>query len=411
MVIDTKSLEILNPWWTNPHAHEQDPHLIAVLNKPWYFDHPIKKALQFQMGHSFLIRGPRQIGKTTLMKELIARAISSDNIKAAHCLFLTCEAIENYSELQQILVDWLKAKQHERLFLCLDEITFVEEWQRGILWLLNSGLLRKSFLLISGSNARDLKKMAERFPGRNVKEMSLFPLSLRDYASLPCFQHIDAHARFQIYLEVGGFPHAIRDYCQLGGVSDETYETYANWIFGDAHRFELSRDILVHIMFRIFDTLTSQVTYQRLIEKSPVKSHETAAAYVAHLELAFLCHVLGCYDPDKDMEAPRKAKKIYFIDPLLYAVAGGLLRGLKNIFEWWKNKLQDSEMRGKIFEAVVVNHFTQKYKRVYSWYSSNTQREADILVREGEELRLYEVKNRIQKLLPLLGRQVEIITP
>ena len=153
--------------------------------------------------------------------------------------------------------------------------------------------------------------------------MNLYPLSFSDYKIVPFLKKYNHKQLLDIYLLVGGFPHAIRDYYENGVVSDETFETYSNWIFGDAYRFKLSREILIHILFRIYDTLTSQVTYQRLVEKSPVRSHETAAEYVDHLELAFLCTLLNCYDPAKDISSPRKAKKLYFIDPLLYQIAGG----------------------------------------------------------------------------------------
>lgn len=405
------SLEILNPWWSDPSAIDADPHIRAVAGKPFYFDNPLKHELGFDKGQRWILRGARQVGKTTLIKEVLAQALKQGRVDAANGIFITCENIEHYDELQEMLVELLRARKGRSVLLCLDEITFVPEWQRVILWLINAGMLADAMLLISGSNARDLKESGERFPGRSVNERSLFPLSLTDYRSIPCFRTLSREALLETYLAVGGFPHAVRDFSEGGAVSDETCATYANWIFGDAYRFGLTRDVLLHILFRIYDTVGTQVTYQRLIEKSPVKSHETAAAYVEHLESAFLCHLLGCYDPDKDMAAPRKAKKCYFIDPLLYQVAGGYLRDLRNVSTWWRGMLGDDAFRGRIFESVVVSHMVRRHARTYYWYSSNTKQEVDVVVRQGDETRLFEVKMKPQQLKPIMGKPVSLITP
>lgn len=361
----------------------EDSHLKQVWGKEYYFDNPLKKKLELKPGNTFILRGSRQVGKTTLLKEKIREALMDTKIEPENCLYLSCETIPDYQWLQHFLSEWLRTKKTKLLLLCLDEISFVSEWQRAVLWLINAGLLRQATTIITGSNARDLKKMAERFPGRRTQEIKIFPFSLADYAQIPCFKNDDGQKRLETYFRVGGFPHAVRDFCETGRVQDETYETYANWIFGDAHRFGLGRELLTHILFRIFDSLASQVTWQRLIEKSPVKSHETAAAYVEHLETAFLCHVLHCFDPDKEMSAPRKARKIYFIDPLLYGVVGGYLRGFSNTYEWWKECLADSQMKGNIFESIVVGHFSRRHEPLYFWYSSTLRKKADLLVKKG----------------------------
>ncbi|MFH0800613.1 MAG: ATP-binding protein [Pseudomonadota bacterium] len=409
--MDRKSIEVLNPWWENPEAIKSDSHLQAIAGKHFYFDNPVKADLVFKKGKTCILRGARQVGKTTLMKEMIARTLTEEMVNAKDCLFLTCENIDSHSELRATIVEWMEGRKDRPVLVCLDEITFVVGWQRALLWLINSGLLANATTFISGSNARDLKEMGERFPGRKVVESRIYPLSPSDYRILPVFKGWEKNEILKVYSRVGGFPHAVRDYCERGEVTDETCETYANWIFGDAYRFKLAREVLLHILFRVYDTLASQVTWQRLIEKSPVRSHETAAAYVEHLESAFLCNVLSCYDPDKDMAAPRKAKKIYFIDPLLYQVAGGYLRGIRNVARWWDGALADAGMRGNLFESIVASQFAHQFERTYFWYSSSTGQEVDLVIRRGEETMLYEVKSRSQILKPAMGREVKLITP
>lgn len=389
----------------------EDLHLKAVLGRSYYFNNPAKKSLGLEKGRTYILRGSRQVGKTTLLKEKILEAIESGALQPEDCLFLSCEAFASFDQLTELLTTWLNDRRERTLLLCLDEITFVPHWQRSLLWLINAGLLQNAVTLITGSNARDLKLSAERFPGRHVREMKICPLTPSDYRQLACFANKEPRELLEIFLRIGGYPHAIRDYYELGAVSDETCETYANWIFGDAHRFHLSREILEHLLFRVFDMAGNQVTWQRLIQKSGVKSHETAAAYVEHLELAFLCHVLPCFDPDKGMAAPRKAKKIYFVDPLLYMTVGGYIRGVRNNDRWWQDRLRDSEFKGRIFESVAVGTAARSHEHLNFWYSSNLKREVDLLVRRGDEMRLYEVKSSFEKVGPALGREVRVVTP
>lgn len=408
--MDLNFLKILNPWWQDRGAIEQDSHLVPLVGKPYYFDNPVKKKILLKKAQTYILRGARQVGKTTLLKEKIAAAISGQ-VPATNILFLSCEACKDFGVLREILSQWIAPKKNQFLVICLDEITFVGEWQRSLLWLVNAGLLKNAVTLITGSDARDLQKSSERFPGRHVAEVQVHPLSLADYKSLACFKDHDRQKLLEIYLLIGGFPHAVRDYCEYGFITDETYETYANWILGDAHRYQMSRELLTHIMYRIYETAGSQVTWQRLIEKSPVRSHETASAYVEHLGLAFVCKVLACYDPDHEMGAPRKAKKIYFADPLLYGIAGGYFSGLRNVFQWWKEKLNDRMLKGTIFESVVANQIARSHDPVYYWYSSNLKREVDFLIKKGKRISLYEAKLAHQEIRPVLGEKVKIITP
>jgi predicted AAA+ superfamily ATPase len=216
---------------------------VAVKGKPFYFDNPLKNELAIEPGRTYILRGPRQVGKTTLMKEMIARAVTSGSLDPKNCIFLTCEGMNSHEELRDTVVDCIKDRRGLRLLLCLDEITFVPGWQRAILWLFNAGLLADTTTFISGSNARDLKEMGGRFPGRKVTEKKVHPLSPGDYRLVPCFSRMSRDGILQTFCRIGGFPHAVRDFCTSGGVSDETCETYANWIFGDAYRFGLTREI------------------------------------------------------------------------------------------------------------------------------------------------------------------------
>ena len=111
------------------------------------------------------------------------------------------------------------------------------------------------------------------------------------------------------------------------------------------------------------------------------------------------------------MAAPRKAKKIYFIDPLLCGLAGGYLAGFRNTAAWWEEKLRDREFRGRLFEATVVNWVKRFEESVYYWYSPAAKREVDLLIRRAGQIFLHEIKSAPASEKEALGRPVDVVTP
>ncbi|MBI4211209.1 MAG: ATP-binding protein, partial [Deltaproteobacteria bacterium] len=412
MVTNSPILELQNPWWKNALAIDQDQHLLAISNKSYRFEPTFVHRVDLEAGDIFVLRGPRQVGKTTAVKLLIQKLLRQSVIPQ-NIFYLSCESIATFQELQEILSAYLlKHKGHT--FIFLDEISFVSEWQRAILALANMGLTQNSSLLLTGSNARDLKISSERLPGRrgHGKDLHLFPLSIPEMQQLPCFQNLSFASMLNLYERIGGFPRAIADYVNVGLVTDETYEIYRNWIIGDAERFSLRQETLRTILYRIAVTRGTQITWPKLIENSPVRSHETALEYVEHLQDAFLCKVLHCYDPDNHGPVFQKARKLYFIDPILYPLALCWQMGIVNISRWFETLLQKNDERGTIFESIAINHVARLLPEVYYWYSSKLKKEVDLIVRHQNQLSLYEVKLTFpSRPLHALNHPVEVITP
>ena len=266
---------------------------------------------------------------------------------------------------------------------------------------------------MTGSNARDLKESSERFPGRRGqgRDISLFPLGPHQLGSLECFKGLPERDLLEVYLKVGGFPPAIRDYVESGVVTDRTFETYKNWIVGDAARFGMSGEILRHVCARVFDTLSSRITWPRLIESTPVKSHETALKYVEHLEDALLCKVHFCYDERRGGPAENKARKLYFIDPLLYYLAYSWKRGLTNVWSSVLDLAGNAQFRGGLLESVYVT-CTSRYRwPTYFWYSTKTQKEADLVLEGPDALLVFDFKASRPPVRKVLDKQVTILGP
>jgi uncharacterized protein len=387
-------LALMNPWWTDSEKFIRDDALLRLEASPVFFKNPLLDTLPLTGRPFHIIRGPRQVGKTTFLKLLIKKALVQELFKSNQIAFFSCESLEKFSDMIATIEPWLLANQAAQpLMLLLDEVSFVSEWQRAILHFENLGLFKNTTLIVTGSNARDLKESSEKFPGRRHGglDLSFYPLSPKELATLPAYQNLSPNEILELYELIGGFPHAVASYHKFGYVTVDVYETYRNWIVGDAARYKLHEETLKHILYRILICAPHRITWPQLIENTPIKSHETALEYVEHLQDAFICRIVFCYNPDKNGPDFHKARKLFFIDPLLYYVAMGWMLGHFDLREIVPNKLLDQPFRAKIFESYAAT-LLSRTEPIYFWYSTKEKKEVDIVRSNKQPLELWDCK-------------------
>jgi len=137
----------------------------------------------------FTLRGLRQSGKTTLAKRLIAERVAAGH--ARRTCFLSLQTIETADELREaielVLRLWPDAPG-DWLFV-LDELTFVHDWARPIVYLReHDRAFRGATVLLTGSSAYDLAASADLLHGRRGRwhrplDRLHMPMSFRDYAT------------------------------------------------------------------------------------------------------------------------------------------------------------------------------------------------------------------------------------
>jgi predicted AAA+ superfamily ATPase len=89
----------------------------------------------------YTMRGPRQVGKTTLIKIMI-RELLEKGIHPKRIFFWACDLIDTPKELAttlQCYLDGARKEYDDRLFVFLDEISSIRDWQKGIKHLVDAG--------------------------------------------------------------------------------------------------------------------------------------------------------------------------------------------------------------------------------------------------------------------------------
>ena len=161
-----------SPWWSDPDWEQDDRSLKKVRSAGFLFRHLSPEQVRpenLPPGRISIVRGPRQVGKTTELKLLVKDLIES-SVPPRTIAYYACDDIIHFRELMDLIREFVKTLrvQNRSGYLFLDEITMVKDWARAVKALADSGELACVYLLLTGSSAVEIKRGYERMPGRRA---------------------------------------------------------------------------------------------------------------------------------------------------------------------------------------------------------------------------------------------------
>lgn len=197
-----------------------------------------------------VIRGPRQFGKSTWLEHQLRETLKV--FGAGTALFLNGDYIagpdELEPEIESLTHQFPQGSRVRRLFI--DEITAVSGWQKAVKRLVDSGALRRTLLVTTGSKASDIRREAELLPRRKGKLARTIYL----FAQIPFKSFRDkALARLgpdtlAAYLITGGSPPACASILDTGAIPEHVFQTTAEWVYGECARSGRSRAMLLRLL-------------------------------------------------------------------------------------------------------------------------------------------------------------------
>ena len=331
-----------NPWWMG----EPDEKYEAWRSKPIKWVPKLAEKIPTGTPGLHFLTGPRQVGKTTLLKILISEELNKKKDPRA-LFYCTCDELIDHRELGETLDNYLAmrdARKIDHSLILLDEITLVEDWWRAIKARIDNGKIARDTVIISGSASIELLKEKERFPGRRGagQDFVLYPLSFQDFAALTVKElitrslhdlvsagsSIDAFIApnrvfagklgnlFQDYLTAGGFPTPVQDFLGTRMIRQETKRTFLDWVRGEVRRAEKSDGFMKEIIAYLLRTRNSPVSWQSITRETSINSPHTVQSYIEALEQLYIGRILRLIGPDGKIQH-RKNKKFHFIDPFV----------------------------------------------------------------------------------------------
>jgi predicted AAA+ superfamily ATPase len=416
-------LAVSNPWWTDPTAISRDRHVRALETSPFRRPLPIVETLRTDAPLVYTLRGPRQVGKTTAAK-LLVRWLLEAGIAPRRVLYYALDLEDDPKALEALVRAGMQtaratpppAQGLPTYYFVLDEISAVPGWQQAIKWLRDNTAAAEAFFLLTGSVASDIRAGAERLPGRRGAEAQLdrilLPLSFGEFVTA-CAPNLPAPPRvltptdlarpsetaadvlmghafligqldewLQTYLQVGGYPAAVRDYLTSpdGVVSESTSRQLWDMVAGDVSRFRGDPLKALRLIERVSLDLGSTVSYNRLAVHLGY-AVDTVEDYVRRMGEAFQVLTLHFFDLSKGMVAPKKNIKLYPVDPLLMQLPRAMLRSTRVPD---LSALVEAALALALFRAAELDLMEAFHvpRTLFYWRSerSSTEREVDFLL-------------------------------
>ncbi|MBK8099950.1 MAG: ATP-binding protein [Planctomycetes bacterium] len=386
---------------------QHDPTLHRVRGNPLRWRWPLVDELPLHTPGIYTLVGGRQIGKSTLLKQVMARLLES-GIAPERLAYVTCEPFVDAEDLRQVLTDLLAgfAATGKLGWLLLDEVTYVDGWDRIVKFLADAGQLDNCFLLATGSDQVLIADSLKRLPGRRgpapVIDFHLRPLSFVEFCRLR--GHLDATALEHLanaplaapveaspvlerldrelhdYHRSGGFLPAINDLARGDDVTIATLRTYADWIRGDVLRLDRNERYLREVLGGVHRRHGSQVTWNSFAKDLSIDHPKTVSDYVAILERMDALLVVPAVQEHTRGPAPKMARKVFFADPFIH----------RAVLSWLAadDRLESDARLQRDLEAVFAAHVARLGEVFYVKGAG----EIDVAWYEGKDLQLLEVK-------------------
>lgn len=438
-----------NPWWTDRDAIGRDPKMVALGASALK---TVPDPDMFEAGdYVYSLRGPRQVGKTTLVKLAIGRLL--ERVPPHNVMYYSFESERSPLDVENVLNEYFdKSGQSEksRRYLFLDEISNVIDWQRAIKLFKDMNMLENCTVVTTGSHSVDLAKATELLgwrrghPKRGMLDRVVMPMNFRRFVmatdrglyedaagAVPPDPEsriglLGSAARGEIgdpvkdlyvrqnelnrclhrYLLAGGIPFIVDRLVKDGHVGDEHYGQYMDLVKGGFGRLGRNPALAGQIMGRIAECTGTAVSWSSIGDGTAVASHHTVGEYVKVLEGMFCASTVYRYNSSSDAPRYDAQKKLYYRDPFFFHMAGGM--GSGSAYNASLECMDDPARLAALVEQVVCEHVVRLAygtlgmrvayghdNAVFYWRSRN-KREVDILVRDNGGLIPIEVKYQNQ---------------
>jgi predicted AAA+ superfamily ATPase len=330
---------------------------------------------QFNQGKALVVIGPRQVGKSTLINEIL---------KNKDFLFLDGDDFSVQQQLSEPNSSYIKRLIGDK------KIVFIDEAQR----IKNIGITSKIIidqfkdvqLILSGSSAFELNnELNEPLTGRKW-EYNMYPISYEELEKTIGFPEVSKQLDHRIIY--GMYP----DVLNHPGKEKEVLENLINsYLYKDILMLSgiKKADVLQKLTQALALQIGNEVSYNELSQLIGVNK-ETISSYIELLEKAYVLFRVNPFSRNLRNEI-KTNRKIYFYDT-----------GLRNALIANFNSLDLRQDKGALWENFLISErikylkYHKIYSRTYFWRTAQ-QQEIDWIEEIDGKITAYEFKWKSKK--------------
>jgi uncharacterized protein len=323
-----------------------------------------------------VLYGPRQVGKTTLVKKFI-------NNFQGKTAYYTGDDLEFANDLSKCSLEICKKMFSGLNLLVIDEAQKIENVGRAIKLVVDN--MEEIRVILTGSSSFDLaNKTGESLTGRK-KVLKLYPISQTEILSLKTRYKLEKDLPQN--LVYGAYPDILlAETYQLK--ADKLRELVNSYLLRDILSFHLVKDAktIRNLLKLLAFQVGSEVSLSELASNLEIDKN-TVLRHLDLLEKSFVIFSLGGFSRNLRKEV-NKTQKYYFYD---LGIRNSLIANLNelslrnDVGQLWENFL--------LIERLKRNAYLEIYPNYYFWRTYD-RKEIDFIEEIGGGLQAYEFKWR-----------------
>ncbi len=349
---------------------------------------------------AIFILGPRQVGKTTILRRL-------QQVFDSNTLYYDIEFPENLTLFSSSIEDILIRLRFDRkdankiCYVFLDEIQYLNDFSQKVK-LFCDHYAKEFKLILTGSSAALIKHQFEESLVGRKEIFNLYPLNFKEFCRFKGEEKIaesiekselsSSNPLLQIsskmeellseYTLYGGYPEVV-----LNKTAKEKItllnEIVSSYIIKDIrHLFKIEKiEQLNRLVNYIASNIGKELNFSNLANSIGIH-RETLQKYIDILQESYIIVTIRPFYKNQPKEL-RKMPKVYMLDT-----------GLRNMLINDFTVLNSHPTKGELIENIAFNllYFKRIDNQTIYYWKTKTQQEIDFIIRENSQLKAFEIK-------------------